>query len=109
MKIVYLAVLVGATGCATVDDVYHSSSGELCYRVAAGNFRGLPRSVYYTELDRRNEDCSRYQAAIANQLRANAAQEASGLLLLQAAQPKPSPTVNCTSTKWGNEVQTTCR
>ncbi len=50
-------------------------------------------------------------ANAANQRAANAANAASTLLLMQALQPRPAPLpvpVNCTSHRFGNQVQTSC-
>jgi hypothetical protein len=102
---------IALTGCATgtVEQVQNTPSGELCQRIATGRTAGLPSSVFYRELDRRNEDCSRYQAAIQNQIRADAAQTASGLMLLQMARPQPRQAMNCNSYKLGNTIQTDCQ
>ena len=113
MKTIFIATMVILAGCATVDDVRMTNSAELCYRVATGKFVGLPARVFYAELDSRNEDCSRYSGMIQSRVQADQASINQGLMLLQAAQPRPATTparqsTNCTSRVVGNTMQTDC-
>ena len=91
------------TGCVTTENVGTYSSLRLCEAYAGGM-----DPVIKDELVRRGHaDCTT-PAAVA-QRRAAQAEVANKLLaasqLLKMSQPTP---INCTSTRFGNQVQTTC-
>lgn len=93
------AVLVGCA-ITSPEQAAKASTMALCEAVIYGS--GTERQIAGAEATRRGIDCRDYAQAVAaeRQRRTGAA-----LSILQQQQR----TVNCTSTTWGNTVDTTCR
>lgn len=121
MKKIALLSAVVLAGCAssgprllTISEAAQMPTATLCWGVS--NFQPVNAVVAKTELESRGVDCRDHAAAVQaiDQRRAAAL----GILLQQPApqpyqvqpyQIQPRPTVNCTSQRIGNTVQTNCQ
>lgn len=97
-----------------------ASDYQLCQAVILGNSHQSGQAPVIAEQQRRGLDCAPYAQAIVQQDAARRQHALQAYQILQANRPAPmpvyqippptpSPSVNCTSTQYGNQVQTTCR
>jgi len=103
------------TGCVTAENVGTHSSSRLCEAYAAPMGGSFMDPAIKDELARRGHAECTTPAAMAERRAAVAAgaqalQNASQLMQMSRPIPYPAPPrpVNCTSTVYGNQVQTTC-
>jgi hypothetical protein len=92
----------------------HASAYQVCRAalLAPGNWRAAANE----EIERRRPDCSPYMASIQLEAQQRQVDLASGLMLMQAAQPRPmpmpalNPSVICTSRAGaGGTATTSCQ
>lgn len=100
------------TGCVTAENVGTHSSSRLCDAYAAPMGGSFMDPAIKDELVRRGHaDCTTPEALAQRKAEmANSLGTASQLLQMSRPIPYPAPPrpVNCTSTVYGNQVQTTC-
>ena len=103
------------TGCVTAENVGTYPSKHLCNAYAGGMGGSFMDPAIKDELVRRGHAECTTPAAMAERRAAHAAETQSlqnAYQLLQMSRPTPYPAppppVNCTSTVYGNQVQTTC-
>jgi hypothetical protein len=95
-----------SAGCAvtvTSDQMTAASNWDVCRWTTMG---GTLSPMAYGESLRRNLDCAPYLQALTQQ-RANEAAALNNAAQFFNRPPPPRP-VNCTSTRWGNQIDTTC-
>jgi hypothetical protein len=116
MKLIgFVFICVSIVGCSAVP-VQNESSSELCYMSIARkpvfkDFRAID-----SELSSRNENCQNYLPAIqariqanrdlVNSIQADLARQQEARQARQ--QQQQNRQINCTSTRYGNQVQTSC-
>lgn len=112
-----LAVLALA-GCANVDTLRQQARYQSDYAVCEKTVTGMGpiRGVAYEEAQRRQLDCGQYMAGIQAGRQADQQGITNGILLLQAAQPKPiaapipvAPSTICTTRPSLGGATTVCQ
>lgn len=118
-----MMALCAVAGCAHQQQAMQSrpvteaTNYDLCQAVILGNPGPGGQWVVENERIKRSLDCAPYSQAIVQQDAARRQQAMQALQIMQASQPvyQPVPVpqlpqqVNCTSQRFGNQVQTTCR
>jgi hypothetical protein len=109
MKLVLLTLVAALAGCAapitvTTAQLSAASNWDACRYTTMG---GTLAPMAQAEVNRRGVDCSPIYQAMTQQ-RANEAAALNNAAQYFNRPPPPRP-MNCTSTRWGNQVETTCR
>lgn len=127
MSKLFILAAVALSGCASSPpvDVGNITGLELCQRFIESNYgtKGTPK-MYFDEMARRNEDCSKYQGIIQAKIQADQVEHSrraafaaslQSIELSKLETPKPlvpapvlQQTKTCNSRWFGGTLNTTC-